>query len=149
MLSCHFRLMQLRCTWSVFSAWAFPVLAGSALLSELNLLFNSTYVLWAWESAPLLEAKQSPLMIFHSLMLSEKAECAQWQSRDQKKHNPGLAADLMCACAYIFSLCCSDVFFSRMLWLCSSQLVTFCSKQRDCLKLLSCGKAGGVNLRLK
>lgn len=104
MLSCHFSLRQLRCTWSVFSAWTFPVLAGSALLSELNLLFNSTYVLWAWESAPLLEAKQSPLMIFHSLMLSEKAECAQWQSRDQKTQSRVSSRSYVCLCLHFFTL---------------------------------------------
>lgn len=42
-----------------------------------------------------------------------------------------------------FSLCCSDVFFSRMLWFYSSQLVTFCRKQRDFLKLLSCARQMG------
>lgn len=73
------------CLVCPLSTSLFRAIASSALLAELDLLFHITYVLWTWESATLLGAKQSALMIFPQLLrLPESVQCTLGQNVDQK-----------------------------------------------------------------
>lgn len=79
---CHFNLRQLECTWSVFSAQALPVLAGSALGWAGFALSHYLHALSLRVSSIIRGKTVCFYDLPQLLMLLERAEWAWWQSRD-------------------------------------------------------------------